>query len=468
MATIREPAREVPVVHDADVVVCGGGPGGFPAAIAAARHGACTLLIERYGFMGGLATAGLVAPILAHTASEAHTPIVEGILREVTERMHALGCAPSWEEATQEWGIRFDAEALKIVIDEMCQEAGVTLLLHSMIVGVVKGGDTAATNPPIDAVIVENKSGRQAVRGKVFIDATGDADVAHRADARTTFGRAYDSCPESMGSFFHLAGFTEVDEAREAELRQQVEREMEDGRFRFYGVGFLSKRCAYHGDHAAANMTRFGGDSTDAKTLTEAELSVRRNVWELTRYLRATAPEFADAYVQQTSPQVGPRESRQIVGPYALTGDDIRAGRKFDDAIARGSWWIDIHCPRGNTYPVHLCTADCPMGADCDYWAAEHEHMPASRRDLMPPQGDWYDIPYRSLLSVSVPNLLSSGRCISATHEGMAGSRVMGTCVAIGQAAGTAAALAVQEGAFPGQVDVQRLRALLRQDGQLV
>jgi hypothetical protein len=462
MATISEPAREIPVVHEVDVVVCGGGPGGFSAAVAAARHGARTLLIERYGFMGGLATAGLVAPMLAHTASEAHTPIVEGILREITERMHALGCAPSWEEATQEWGIRFDAEALKIVIDEMCQEAGVALLLHTTIVGVAKDGDA------IDAVIVESKSGRQAVRGRVFIDATGDADVAHHAGARTTFGRPFDGRPEAMGSFFHLAGYEEVDEAREAELRQQVEREMEDGRFRFYGAGFLSKRCAYHGDHAAANMTRFGGDSTNVHDLTAAELSVRRNVWELARYLRATAPEFRNAYVQQTSPQVGPRESRQIVGPYALTGDDIRAGNKSEDAIARGSWWIDIHCPLGNTYPVHLCTADCPKGADCPYWAAKHENMRASRRDLFPPPGDWYDIPYRSLLSVSVPNLLSSGRCISATHEGMAGARVMGTCVAIGQAAGTAAALATQEGIPPAQVDVSRLQALLRQDGQLV
>jgi hypothetical protein len=117
---------------------------------------------------------------------------------------------------------------------------------------------------------------------------------------------------------------------------------------------------------------------------------------------------------------------------------------------------------------VHLCTADCSKGADCPYWAAEHEAMRPSRRDLFPPKGDWYDIPYRSLLSVSAPNLLSSGRCISATHEGMAGARVMGTCIAIGQAAGTAAALAVREGIVPAQVDVKRLQALLRQDGQLV
>ncbi|HUS79785.1 MAG TPA: FAD-dependent oxidoreductase, partial [Armatimonadota bacterium] len=248
MRTLTEPSREIPVVLEADVVVCGGGPGGFPAAIAAARHGARTVLIERYGFMGGLATAGLVAPILAHTASESHTPIVEGILKEVTERMHALGCAPSWEEALGEWGVRFDAEALKVVIDEMCQEAGVSLLLHTTVSSVVMEGQRIA------AVIVESKSGRQAVAGKVFIDATGDADVATHAGAPNTQGRAFDGHGESMGSFFHIAGFAPLGDERQRELREQVEREMEDGRFRFYNANFLNHN-AHHRDHTANNMT---------------------------------------------------------------------------------------------------------------------------------------------------------------------------------------------------------------------
>jgi len=461
MRTLIEPSRQVPVGAEADIVVCGGGPGGFSAAIAAARHGAKTVLIERYGFMGGLASAGLVAPILGHTASESHTPIVEGILREITERMHAIGGAPSWEEATQEWGVRFDAEALKIVLDEMCQETGVQLMLHTFVSGVLMDGERIA------AVIVESKSGRQAVIGQVFIDATGDADVAYRAGAPTTHGRAFDGRGEAMGSFFHLAGFEPVSPERARALREQIEHEMEDGRFAFYNPGFLSVN-AHHKDHTSANMTRAGGDPASARDLTQAELSVRRNVWELTRYLRANVPGFENAYVQQTSPQVGPRESRQIVGPYALTGDDIVAGRKFDDAIARGAWWIDIHCPLGNTYPVHLCIRECPKGAACPFWAAAHEHMRVNRQALHPPQGDWYDIPYRSLLSVAVPNLLSSGRCISATHEGMAGARVMGTCIAIGQAAGTAAALAIAEGVSPAEIDVQQLRSWLRQDVQLV
>ena len=172
MQTIHEPSREIPVVAEADVVVCGGGPGGFPAAIAAARHGARTILIERHGYLGGLATAGLVAPILAHTASESHTPIVEGLLKEITARLHALGAAPAWEDALQEWGIRFDAEALKYTLDEMCAEAGVQVMFHTQIADVVTAGDA------IQAVIIETKSGRQAVAGKVFIDATGDADIA--------------------------------------------------------------------------------------------------------------------------------------------------------------------------------------------------------------------------------------------------------------------------------------------------
>jgi len=462
--TISEPAREIPVAAEADVVVCGGGPGGFPAAIAAARHGAKTVLIERHGFLGGLATAGLVSPILAHTASESSTPIVEGLLREVTERMHALGCAPTWEETCAKRNIAFDAEALKVVLDEMCEEAGVQVFLHTHISEVIARLDESQTR--IEAVIVENKSGRQAVIGKVFIDATGDADIAQRAGARTTHGRAFDGRPESMGSFFQLSGIEPLSADRQKELHELVRREMEDGRFHFYHPGFLG-RNTYHKDHTSANMTRYAGDSDVAADMTRAEVGVRKEIWDLVRYLRATVPEFKDAYVLQTSPQVGPRESRQVVGPYAITGDDIHAGNKFDDAIARGSWWIDIHCPLGNTYPVHLCVAECPKGAECPFWASEHERM-RSRDALHPPQGDWYDIPYRCLLSVDVANLLASGRCISATHEGMAGARVMATCVAIGQAAGTAAAMAVAHQVDPARVDVKRLQEMLRADGQLV
>jgi len=460
MATIIENPRELAVYADVDVVVCGGGPGGLPAAIAAARHGAKTLLIERYGFLGGLATAGLVAPILGHHAHNSQTPIVEGILKEMTERMHALGGAPTWEEALAKWGISFDAETFKRVADQMVQEAGGQLLLHTLVT------DAMVEDGRIKAVIIENKSGRQAVRAKIAIDATGDADVAFRAGAPTTKGRPWDGKSGSMGSFIHLDGLPDLsDEERKAAL-EKVRQAMAEGRLRFYNPNFLSMNDVYH-DHSSPNMTRFSGDSTNAEDMTRAELSVREDVWKLQQFLREEVPGFANCYIRATSVQVGPRESRQVLGDYVLTGDDVHHGRKFADAVARGSWWIDIHCPLGHTYPVHLCVVECPRQAQCAFWAAQHDRM-YSKADLYPPDGDWYDIPYRCLVAQKLNNLLVSGRCISATHEGMAGSRVMGTCMAIGQAAGTAAALAIKQGVSPRHLDVQALRQVLRADGALV
>lgn len=461
MKTLTEPSRELPIVAEADVIVAGGGPGGLPAAIAAARHGARVLLVERYGFLGGLATAGLIAPFLGHIASRSHTPIVEGLLKEMAERMHALGGAPTWEEACQEWGIRFDAEALKRVADDMVQGAGVELLLHTLVT------DATVEEGRISGLVIESKSGRQAVTGKVVIDATGDADVAYRAGAPTRQGRDYDGRVESMGSFMHLGGVSGLTQAQIASARERVREAMERGLFHFYSNGF-SGTNDMHPDHFSPNMTRWPGDSTNVRDLTEAEVGIRREAWALVTFLREHAPGFEGCYLQLTSPQVGPRESRQVIGDYVLTGEDVHHGRKFADAVARGSWWIDIHCPLGHTYPVHLCIIECPRGETCPFWAAEHDKTMRKRADLYPPEDDWYDIPYRCLTPQGIDNLLVSGRCISATHQGMAGARVMGTCVAIGQAAGTAAALAVQEGVRPRDLDVDTIRRVLQADGALV
>ena len=461
MRTITEPKREIPIVAEADVVVCGGGPGGLPAAIAAARHGANVLLIERYGFLGGLATAGLVAPMLGHTASRSNRPIVEGLLRETVERMHALGGAPSWQEACQEWGIRFNAEAFKYVADEMVQEAGVNLLLHTLVTGAI------VEDGRITALITESKSGRQAVVGRVVIDATGDADVAFRAGAPTRQGREFDGRVQSMGSFVHIGGVPELSEEERRAAVDRVLKAMEAGQLHFYNPNFAAVNTM-HSDHFSPNMIRAAGDPTNVHDLTRAELKVRRDVWQLVAFLRREVPGFEGCYVRATSPQIGPRESRQILGDYVLTGQDVQQGRKFEDAIARGSWWIDIHCPLGHTHPVHLCVIECPRRESCPFWLAEHDRSMISKNELYPPDDDWYEIPYRCLVPKGIDNLLVSGRCISATHRAMAGARVMGTCMALGQAAGTAVALAVRDGVPPRDVDVDELRSLLRSDGSLI
>jgi len=470
MRTYREPAREVPIVDEVDVIVAGGGPGGLPAAVAAARHGASVLLVERYGFLGGMAAAGLVAPILGHTASRGNTPeqasrytapIVEGLLKEIAERMHALGGAPSWEETLLAWGIYFDAEALKRAADELVQEAGVNLLLHAMVT------DSIVEDGRIKGLIVESKSGRQAVMGNLVIDATGDADVAYRAGAPTRRGRDFDGLGESAGSFLHIGGVSHLNEEQRANAVEKVEEAALRGRLHLYNP-LVTKLNAYHREFFSPNMTRALGDPTDVRDLTRMELDVRRDIWDVIRFLREEAPGFEQCYLRAIASQVGIRESRQVIGDYVLTGSDVVGGRKFEDAIARGSWFVDIHCPYGHTMPVDLCVTECVRQGDCPFWVAEHEGSMVSRAGWGPPIDDWYEIPYRCLVPKDVDQLLVSGRCISADHEGMAGARVMGTCIAIGQAAGTAAALALRDGVGPRDVDIDELRRVLRADGALV
>lgn len=476
MRTIHEPAREVPVVAEADVVVAGGGPGGLPAAIAAARHGARVILIERYGFLGGLATAGLVVPILGHTASghimplrgqtakRSTAPIVEGLLRETIERMHALGGAPDWHDACQHWGIRFNAECLKLVADEMAQEAGVELFLHTLVTGGV------VENGQVRAIIVENKSGRQAIACRMAIDATGDADLAFRCGATTRQGRDFDGRVMATGSFFHLGGLPLLSEEQKETVYQFTRQALMEGRMRLFSPRFTSQN-SFLTDHSTCNMTRWPIDPTNAHELTKAEVDNRRTVWQLLAFIKdevnRTVPGFENTYVRQTAAQIGPRQSRQVIGPYLLSGEDVRQGRKFADGVARGSWWVDIHCPFGFGYPVSHCMIECPKGTECPYYAAEYDQL-LHERDIYPPQDDWYDIPYRCLTALGFSNLLVSGRCISATMAGMSSTRVMGTCMAIGQAAGTAAAIAARDGVSAEAVDIAVLRTALRADGVLL
>ena len=355
--TIHEPAREIPVVAEADVVVCGGGPGGLPAAIAAARHGAKVVLIERYGFLGGLATAGLVAPILAHKA--AREPLADR--RGPAARDHRAHARP---------GRRAQVGGDAAGVGHPLRRRGAQDRAGRDVPG---GGRPADAAQLITDVVMAGRQDRGRAGREQVGPAGGDrARCSLTPPATPTWPsaparRRPTAAPATAGRsrWAHSSTWpaSPSPTRRGAGAARRVSsEEMDAGRLPASTTPASWASNANHRDHTSANMTRFGGDSDNAADMTRAELSVRRDVWELVRYLRANVPGFEDCYVQQISPQVGPRESRQIVGPYALTGDDVHLGRKFDDAIARGSWWIDIHCPLGNTYPVHLCRKECPKG----------------------------------------------------------------------------------------------------------
>lgn len=444
MRTVSEPARDIPVCAEVDVLVCGGGPAGLCAAIAAARTGVKALLLERYGFLGGMLTAGLVITIKGFGPDQGQgpnrwrdfQPVVRGIPEEIVRTLNTEGAA---------FGDIVDPEAAKSVLDQIVQEAGVDVLLHSMVAGaIVRDGR-------INGIIVENKSGRSAILAKVTVDATGDGDVACRAGAACAKGRDGDGAFQPMTPCFTLADVRypwnekcrSIEQSRCACL---VNPEIISAQAQAVKKGELppSCLCAVPGvtggrlreDHLWINAIWQYGDATDARQLTRAEIEGRQKVRRLVAFYKGR-PGCEAAYVARTGAQIGVRESRRVCGEYALTEKDILDSRRFDDSIAKGCWQIDIHSPDG--------------GKTAGRWEAR--------------PGRTYDIPYRCLTPRGVDGLLVAGRCISTTHEAHSSVRVMGTCMAVGHAAGAAAALAARTGVTPGRLAVGALQETLRAQG---
>jgi len=471
MRSITVPARELPVIDEYDVVVAGGGPGGIPAAVAAARAGAKTLLVERYGYLGGMATAGLIAVILGTRASGVpEEPMIGGVAEELCRRMADLGGAPDYDTAVVRGGIAFHPEAFKLAADELVLGCGADLRLHSWV------ADTVVTDGRIAALVLESKSGREAVAGKVFVDATGDADVVARAGAGFTFGRDFDHAVQSMGSMFHLAG---VDSSRLpqgdelAAFRERATAAITSGEINAYNPSWGGVLGGRYAGHHLPNATRFPGDPTDAEDLTRGELQVRRDTWELLAWWRANVPGMEEAFLVQTPPHIGLRESRQMVGRDLVTGSDVVEARKRDDAVARCPYWIDIHCPLGRTkHATHLCYTGCPNEPPCAMYEEHYDELPGDGTDdragLYPRDRGWFDIPWGSLISADIGNLLTAGRAISADHQAMSALRVMGTCMAIGEAAGEGAAVAADADGDPSALDVADLQQRLRANGAAV
>lgn len=438
-----------------DVLVVGGGNAGCAAALAAARHGQHTLLIERYGFLGGTATAAMVGPWMTfHSGGER---IVGGIAQEIVERLVARGASPGHIGDSSDYVptiTPFDPEVHKALLFEMMREAKVDLLLHAWFLG------TRLENDRVIGASVATVGGGRSYRARVVIDATADAYVAASAGVPTQQGdeRGRVQPASLMFRLSHVdlgktAAYvrTHADQMRTslkahertapaltavAGLYELWERAQHDG---IVDVPreLVSFFISPYPDEVSVNMTRVTDvDPLDPDDLTRAEVEARMQVMQLLRFFRERVPGFENARIAATGAQIGIRESRRIVGRYTLTADDVLQARGFADAVARSAYPIDIHNPSGSGTTTHR-----------------------------PPPGSSYEIPYRCLVPINREQLLVAGRCISTTHEALASTRLTPTVMTLGQAAGTASALANERSVHVGAIDTDLLRSTLIKDG---
>jgi hypothetical protein len=438
LSTITEPARQIAVSGEYEIVVLGGGPAGIAAAASAARNGRKTLLIERYGFLGGMGTAAGVTNFCGLHAN-VHGEIkqvVHGIADDLLARIEALGglnephlifgktCAQA-----------YDTAAYKCAADELLLGAGAEIRFHALAASV-------SMNAPdrIDALLIETKSGRSAIRGKVFIDCSGDGDLATFAGAAFEQGDAKGDMlyPTMM---FRVNG-VDTQAAGEAwrsipDLMAQAERR---------GVKFPRKgaivRPQKHSVEWRVNVTQVKNalgraiDGTDTLELSFGEIEGRRQALAFFEFLKREVPGFSQAYIVDIPPQLGIRETRRIVGHYQLTADDVLSCASFADTIGVNGWPIENH-----------------VAGDVEWrWP----DIPSSR--------GFNHLPYRMLVPNRLRNLLVAGRCASMTHEGQSAARVSGACFVMGQAAGTAAHLSLASGRDCVNIAVNELQTLLERD----
>lgn len=490
---VTEPQRQIEVKENVDVLVVGGGPGGVPAAIAAARQGMSVLIIERYGFLGGLATSGLMGPIFGYAPIEAKAPrkpFLGGIPVEIVKRLQEIGGAP--DDDTIDWGrVAFDPELMKHVLDWMVTEAGVQVLFHSWAAGVIMDGDK------IDCVIIENKSGRMAVRAKMVIDATGDGDIAVMAGEDYTKGRKSDGLTQAFGTKFIIGGVgddalilnaggeinggydTSIDRGAkefgqlkmQEEARQRVIEGIRDKEIHCYSlvVGEVSEQgVTLRDNERTPTITRTKGDGTNVYDLSKGELKLRRDSYDIVEFYKKHVKGYENAYLRQTPAQIGVRQTRQIAGLTMLEKDDVLYSRKHpEDVIARGCWFFDIHCPRGlcSQYVETngMCSMRCKVEPECYMKTKFSDDM--LDQPYWGIQTDYYDIPYGTIVPKKTKNLLISGRAICADHFAMSSARVIATCYAIAEAAGVTAALSLKVEKAPCDLDVAAVQEELRKVG---
>ncbi len=414
--SVDELARKTRIVARVEVVVLGGGPAGVAAALAAARAGASTLLIERYGFLGGAGTASMVSNfcgLFAHSEEGPVRQVVHGITDDILFRLAARNALalPTSSTRFPMTTQAYDISGFKLVLDDLLMSAGVRVMFHTIGVGVV------VEHRNVRALLIESKSGRGAVCASAFIDASGDADVAAWCDVPFELGDAdgrlqFPTMMFRVGQVNHeraqREGLPELDN-----LMAQAERA---GQYRFSRKSAIV-RPQPHSTEYRVNVTQVSRDGRavngiDVDDLTFGELDGRRQVREFSDFLREFVPGFESSYLLEIAPQLGIRETRRIKGVYRVTESDVLEARDFPDSIGVNPWPLEEHV------------------------AGDIEFTSIGGRG-------YHEIPYRSLVTQEMDNLLVAGRCASTDHRAQASTRVSGPCFAMGEAAGVAAALAI-------------------------
>ncbi|MGJ7501182.1 FAD-dependent oxidoreductase [Variovorax sp. ZT5P49] len=427
-------------VIEADVVVCGGGVAGTMAAVAAARQGASVVLVERYGFLGGNATAGAVAQFNSWQTGNGRK-VVAGLADEVVTRLRLYGGAREHESFVMSTGhhmdrVEYAPEVLKLVLDDMVAEAGVRPLLHASLL------DVECEGRRIAGLRVLTKGGVLRLRPGVLVDASGDMDALKQAGARfLELGDGEALQPATMMFRFGPIDFERFGALSKAELGALAAQG--------YAQGGLARAALHssrdpYSDDGWFNISRLGIDATDPMALGAAEIEGRRQAWKAAAFLTASVPGCENGRLRAFATQVGVRETRRVEGDHVLTAGELLQPVQFEDAIAAGAYPIDIHPAQGGA--LH-------------YVPMDDDHA--------------YQIPYRSLIPSTLDNALVVGRGISASHEALAAIRVMTISMAVGHAAGIAAAMAVKGadagmGAQVRAVPVPALREALVRGGAVL
>ena len=425
-SSIQEPAREVTVVGEYDVIISGAGPAGVSAAIEAGRTGAKTLLVEAHGCLGGVWTAGLLTWILDHSEKP-------GLMREIERKLlDRDGVSTAIDTGGT---LSFDAEVMKLLLEELCLDAGVDILFHTRVVASVKNENQRLTH-----IITESKSGREAWRGKLFVDTTGDGDLAALSGCGFDLGRENDQAlqPFSMLALVTGLHFDEITQfsrwagdskAGSPSKRLLLEEVVKGGVLPSYlkpGLYPIRKDL-----YMLMANHEYGFSPLNAREVTRATLHARKEVNAIVNALRNNGGVWQDIRLVATAEQIGTREGRRIHGLYTVSKEDLIKGARFEDAVCRVTFGVDVHS------------------------VDKKDEKDRSKGYSQGVKSQNYDIPLRALIAKDVGGLMMAGRCISGDFIAHSSYRVTGNAVAMGQAAGRVSAIAARKNLLPQEISYQ-------------